>query len=117
MIGKIVGAVAGQQLSRQLRGVDGVAGALLGAGAVAVARRLGPAGMVAAALGSWLIMRNRGAAAEPVVHNLQGKAAPKKAPKKIGTTNARQNAAAEPDVNKPAKVQPTDRLAAASPAQ
>lgn len=109
MIGKIVGAVAGQQLSRQLRGVDGFAGAALGVVAVAVARRLGPAGMVAAALGSWLIMRNRKAAeAEPTVHTLVAKPVKKPAP-------ARQQIADQTDVSKPAKVQPSDKLAAASP--
>ncbi|MFC4256614.1 hypothetical protein ACFOWT_14410 [Croceibacterium xixiisoli] len=114
MIGKIVGAVAGQQLSRQLKGIDGFAGAALGVGAVAVARRLGPAGMVAAALGSWLIMRNR-KPAEPAqgdgkVHTLVAKPV-----KKAGTV--RQKITDETSPSKPAKVQPSDQLAAASPAQ
>lgn len=59
MIGKIIGAVAGAKAAEHTRGIGGPGGALLGAGAVAVARRLGPLGLLAAAAGGyWLKRRN-----------------------------------------------------------
>ena len=62
MIGKIVSAVAGQSVARTIGGTAaGPAGALVGAALPvvlpAVARRLGPAGMVAAAVGGLLFTR------------------------------------------------------------
>jgi hypothetical protein len=59
MIGKIIGAIAGAKAAEHTRGLGGPGGALLGAGAVAVARRLGPLGLLAAAAGGyWLKRRN-----------------------------------------------------------
>lgn len=57
MLGKIIGAVAGRKLSRHVSGVNGPGGALLGVGAASVAKRLGPAGMVVAAVGGWALKR------------------------------------------------------------
>lgn len=59
MIGKILGAVAGQKAAQRVSGVNGPAGALLGAGAVTVARRLGPAGLILAGLGGYAFKRYR----------------------------------------------------------
>lgn len=53
MIGKIIGAIAGKNLSRHVDGVGGTGGALLGMGAAAALRRFGPAGLVAAAVGGY----------------------------------------------------------------
>lgn len=59
MIGKIIGAMAGAKAAEHARGIGGPGGALLGAGAVAVARRLGPIGLLAAVAGGyWLKRRN-----------------------------------------------------------
>lgn len=57
MIGKIIGAIAGKNAAKHIRGVDGPGGALLGVGAAAVLRRLGPLGLVAAALGGYAVKR------------------------------------------------------------
>jgi len=57
MIGKIIGAIAGAKAAEHTRGVSGPGGALLGAGAVALARRLGPVGLVAAAAGGYALKR------------------------------------------------------------
>lgn len=57
MIGKIIGAVAGAKAAQHARGVNGPAGALLGVGAIAVARRLGPLGLIAAAAGGYAFKR------------------------------------------------------------
>ena len=72
MIGKIIGAMAGAKIAEHARGVNGPGGALLGAGAVAVARRLGPLGLIAAAAGGLAFTRyndmrtgGRGGAATP----------------------------------------------------
>ena len=58
MIGKIIVAMAGASMAKNTRGgMKGPGGALLGAGAVAVARRFGPLGLVAGALGGYLLKR------------------------------------------------------------
>lgn len=62
MIGKIVSAVAGRSFARTIGGTAaGPAGALIGAALPvvlpAVARRMGPVGMVAAAVGGLLFSR------------------------------------------------------------
>jgi uncharacterized protein YqgC (DUF456 family) len=62
MIGKIVSAIAGRSFARTLGGTAaGPAGAVIGAALPvvlpAVARRLGPAGMVVAAVGGMLFTR------------------------------------------------------------
>ena len=58
MLGKIIGAVVGAKAAQNTRGVDAPGGALMGAAAVALARRFGPLGMVAAAVGSYAIKRH-----------------------------------------------------------
>jgi hypothetical protein len=58
MIGKIIGAIAGERLSRNVGGVGGTGGALLGVGAATLARRLGPVGLVAAAVGGYVIKKH-----------------------------------------------------------
>jgi len=57
MIGKIIGAVVGAKVAERTRGIDGPGGALLGAIAVPVARRLGPLGWVAVAVGGYAAKR------------------------------------------------------------
>jgi sorbitol-specific phosphotransferase system component IIBC len=62
MIGKILSAVAGQSIARTVGGTAaGPVGAVLGAAVPTVlpwvARRLGPVGMVAAAVGSYVVAR------------------------------------------------------------
>lgn len=57
MLGKIIGAVAGKRIAQQVGGISGTGGALLGAAAPAVLRRLGPAGMIAAAVGGYALKR------------------------------------------------------------
>lgn len=58
MIGKILGAVVGQRAAQHVSGVSGPGGAVLGAGAAALVRRLGPAGLVAATVGGYLLKRH-----------------------------------------------------------
>lgn len=58
MLGKLIGAVAGRRVSRHISGIDGPTGAILGVGAAALMRRMGPVGMVAAAVGGWALKRH-----------------------------------------------------------
>jgi len=59
MIGKLIGAYVGGKAAQRARGgLDGPTGALLGAGAVALARRFGFMGMVAAAAGGYALKRH-----------------------------------------------------------
>jgi hypothetical protein len=58
MLGKIIGAVAGRRVARNISGINGPGGALLGVGAAALMRRMGPVGMVAAAVGGWALKRH-----------------------------------------------------------
>ncbi len=57
MIGKIIGAIAGAKAAEHTRGVSGPGGALLGVATVALARRLGTKGLLAAAAGGWALKR------------------------------------------------------------
>ncbi|EJL30537.1 hypothetical protein [Novosphingobium sp. AP12] len=57
MIGKIIGAIAGKNISKHVDGVGGTGGALLGVGAATVMRRMGPLGLVAAAVGGYALKR------------------------------------------------------------
>ena len=57
MIGKLIGAWAGAKAVKQTRGRGGSRGALMGAAAVAMARRYGPVGMMAAAAGGYALKR------------------------------------------------------------
>ncbi|MFA7597273.1 MAG: hypothetical protein WCY92_13060 [Novosphingobium sp.] len=59
MFGKIIGAIAGERAARHVSGVNGPMGAALGAGAVALARRFGPLGIVAVAAGGYALKRYR----------------------------------------------------------
>jgi hypothetical protein len=70
MIGKLIGAMAGAKLSEHARSVNGPGGAMLGVAAVALARRMGPLGWIAAAAGGYALKRmgerqNRRAAQAP----------------------------------------------------
>jgi hypothetical protein len=59
MIGKIVGAMAGAKMANSVRGgLGGPGGALLGAGAASVAKRLGPVGLIAALAGGYFLKRH-----------------------------------------------------------
>ena len=57
MIGKIIGAMVGAKVAERARGVSGPSGAILGAVAVPLARRLGPVGLAAVALGGYAAKR------------------------------------------------------------
>lgn len=57
MIGNIIGAVAGNQAAKHIQGIDGTGGAVLGVVATTVLRRLGPVGLVAAAVGGYALKR------------------------------------------------------------
>ena len=57
MLGKIIGAVAGQKAAQHVSGVDGTGGALLGVGAATLLRRLGPVGLVVAAVGGYAVKK------------------------------------------------------------
>ncbi|WP_159981727.1 MULTISPECIES: hypothetical protein [unclassified Novosphingobium] len=67
MIGKIIGAVAGNQAAKHVQGIDGTGGAVLGVVATSVLKRLGPVGLVAAAVGGYALKRysDRRRAAQP----------------------------------------------------
>jgi hypothetical protein len=53
MIGKILGAVIGAKFAERSENVGGVDGALLGAGAVAVLRRMSVPALIAVAVGGY----------------------------------------------------------------
>lgn len=58
MFGKILGAVVGAKAAKSHRGgLDGPGGALLGMGAMALVRRFGPIGFIAATAGGYAIKR------------------------------------------------------------
>lgn len=57
MLGKIVGAIAGRRVAKHVGGVSGPGGALLGVGAATLMRRMGPVGLVAAAVGTYALKR------------------------------------------------------------
>jgi hypothetical protein len=60
MIGKLIGAVVGAKAAESARGgLGGAGGALVGAGTVALARRLGPIGLIAAAAGGYAFKKYR----------------------------------------------------------
>lgn len=73
MIGKIVGAMAGAKMANSVRGgLGGPGGALLGAGAASVAKRLGPVGLIAALAGGYFLKRHYDQS-----HDAQPKTGPK----------------------------------------
>ena len=57
MLGKIIGGIAGAKAANHVRGVNEGGGALLGIGAAALARRLGPVGLIAALAGGYAFKR------------------------------------------------------------
>ena len=57
MIGKIIGAAAGAAAGKATKGMTGVKGAVAGTLAVAVARRMGIPGLIAAVGGGYLLKR------------------------------------------------------------
>lgn len=57
MFEKILGAIAGDRVTRHIDGMDGPLGAALGMGAATVIRRLGPWGFVAVAVGGYALKR------------------------------------------------------------
>jgi len=57
MLGKIIGGIAGAKAANHMRGVNEGGGALLGIGAAALARRLGPVGLIAALAGGYAFKR------------------------------------------------------------
>ena len=57
MLGKIIGAAIGARAADGVRGVNEPAGALMGVAAVALARRFGLMGIVAAAAGGYALNR------------------------------------------------------------
>ena len=58
MLGRLIGTTATSLVARQIGSVtSGPAGAVLGLALPFVARRLGPAGMVAMAVGVWAMTR------------------------------------------------------------
>ena len=59
MLGKMIGAIVGRRAARGVSGVSGAQGALLGLGMATVLRRLGPAGILAAAAGGYALKRHR----------------------------------------------------------
>lgn len=58
MIGKLIGALAGKHASRHVSGVNETGGALLGAAAVPVVKRLGILGVIAVAAGGYALKRH-----------------------------------------------------------
>ncbi len=57
MLGKIIGGVLGAKAGRNTRGGSESGGALLGVASVALARRFGIPGMIAAAAGSYALKK------------------------------------------------------------
>ena len=57
MLGKLIGAYAGARAAKRTRGVDQPGGAVMGIAAVAIARRFGIPGMIAAAVGGYALKR------------------------------------------------------------
>jgi hypothetical protein len=57
MLGKIIGAIAGERAAKHVGGINSTGGALLGAGAATFLRRFGPLGLVAAAAGGYALKK------------------------------------------------------------
>ncbi|EJL22018.1 hypothetical protein [Novosphingobium sp. AP12] len=53
MIGKIFGAIAGNQAAKHIPGLNGTGGVLLGVAAPTLLRRMGPFGLIAVAVGGY----------------------------------------------------------------
>ena len=65
MLGKIIGGIAGAKAADHVRGMNEGGGALLGVGAAALARRLGPVGLIAALAGGYAFKRYKDKQARP----------------------------------------------------
>lgn len=59
MLGKVIGAMAGERIAREISGVSGTGGALLGVAAATVLRRIGPVGLVALAATGYVLKKHR----------------------------------------------------------
>lgn len=57
MIGKLIGAFAGERIAQRTSGVSGPMGAVIGAGTAAAVRRMGPFGLLAALAGGFAMKR------------------------------------------------------------
>ena len=57
MLGKMIGAFAGEQIARRMVGGSGIGGALIGAAVPMVLRRMGPGGLAAAAIGGYVVKK------------------------------------------------------------
>ena len=57
MLGKIIGGIIGAKAAKGRGGVDQSGGALMGVASVAIARRFGLPGMIAAAAGGYALKR------------------------------------------------------------
>ena len=57
MIGKLIGAMIGANAAERMRGMNEPTGALMGAATVALARRFGLMGFVAAVAGGYVLNR------------------------------------------------------------
>lgn len=57
MFGKILGGIAGAKAADHVSGIGGTGGALLGVGAAALVKRLGPVGLIAALAGGYAFKR------------------------------------------------------------
>ena len=75
MIGKLIGAVAGAKATEHVKGVGGAGGALLGMAAPMVLRRLGPMGLIAAAVGGYAYKRYTDKKAKRPARRARAKAA------------------------------------------
>ena len=65
MLGRLIGAAATSMVARKIGGsAAGPAGAMIGMALPMVARRLGPMGMAAMAVGAWAVSRQMKAKAE-----------------------------------------------------
>lgn len=58
MFGKIIGAVVGNKIANQTKGVDGTTGALIGAAVPVVIRRVSIPTMVALGVGGYFVKRH-----------------------------------------------------------
>ncbi|MAY20511.1 MAG: hypothetical protein CL955_07820 [Erythrobacteraceae bacterium] len=58
MFGKIIGAVVGGNIAKKTQGVNGTTGALLGAAAPVVIRRMSIPTMIAVGVGGYLVKRH-----------------------------------------------------------
>ena len=75
MLGKIIGGIAGAKAADHISGMNEGGGALLGIGAAALARRLGPVGLIAALAGGYAFKRYKDKQAKRARSKVQPSAA------------------------------------------